>query len=100
MRLCRAESEVLEAFAAVARTSQSSFRDSGIFLEKFVDHARHIEVQILGDGRGEVIALGERDCSVQRRNQKVIEETPAPVSAGNVSERSLIELRGAAGQER
>jgi len=78
MRLCRAESEVLEAFAAVARTSQASFRDSGIFLEKFVERARHIEVQILGDGRGEVIALGERDCSVQRRNQKVIEETPAP----------------------
>ncbi len=78
MRLCRAESEVAEAFASVARTSQASFKDGGIYLEKFVDHARHVEVQIFGDGLGEVIALGERDCSVQRRNQKVIEETPAP----------------------
>jgi urea carboxylase len=83
MRLCRAESEVVEAFASVARTSQASFKTSGIYLEKFVDHARHLEVQIFGDGRGEVIALGERDCSVQRRNQKVIEETPAPRLAEN-----------------
>ena len=78
MRLCRAESQVVEAFASVARTSQASFKDSGIYLEKFVDRARHVEVQIFGDGMGDVIALGERDCSVQRRNQKVIEETPAP----------------------
>ena len=70
--------EVEEAFAAVQRTSRASFKDGGIYLEKFVDAARHIEVQIFGDGRGEVIELGERDCSVQRRNQKVIEETPAP----------------------
>ncbi len=78
MRLCRAESEVTEAFASVLRTSKASFSDGGIFLEKFVDRARHVEVQIFGDGAGEVIELGERDCSVQRRNQKVIEETPAP----------------------
>ncbi len=78
MRLCRAESDVVEAFASVARTSRASFKDDGIYLEKFVEFARHIEVQIFGDGRGNVIALGERDCSVQRRNQKVIEETPAP----------------------
>ena len=78
MRLCRAEAEVVEAFESVARTSRASFKDGGIYLEKFVESARHVEVQIFGDGRGEVIALGERDCSVQRRNQKVIEETPAP----------------------
>jgi urea carboxylase len=78
MRLCRAESEVVEAFASVARTSEASFKSGGIYLEKFVEHARHVEVQIFGDGLGEVIALGVRDCSVQRRNQKVIEETPAP----------------------
>ncbi len=78
MRLCRKMEEVAEAFAAVERTSRASFKDGGIFLEKFVDRARHIEVQIFGDGRGEVIELGERDCSVQRRNQKVVEETPAP----------------------
>ena len=78
MRLCRAVEEVPEAFEAVERTSKASFKDGGIFLEKFVDRARHIEVQIFGDGTGEVIQLGERDCSVQRRNQKVVEETPAP----------------------
>ncbi|MBI3546815.1 MAG: urea carboxylase [Gammaproteobacteria bacterium] len=78
MRLCWQAHELVEAFAAVHRLAASNFKDAGIYLEKFVQQARHIEVQIFGDGRGAVVALGERDCSVQRRNQKVIEETPAP----------------------
>ncbi|MBY0504872.1 MAG: 5-oxoprolinase/urea amidolyase family protein [Bryobacteraceae bacterium] len=78
MRLCRSEAELDEAFSAVQRLSEASFKDSGIFAERFVERARHIEVQIFGDGAGQVVALGERDCSAQRRNQKVIEETPAP----------------------
>jgi urea carboxylase len=78
MRLCRGLDELTEAWASVERTSRASFKDSGIYLEKFVERARHVEVQIFGDGQGNVIELGERDCSVQRRNQKVIEETPAP----------------------
>ncbi|MDP9170762.1 MAG: 5-oxoprolinase/urea amidolyase family protein, partial [Acidobacteriota bacterium] len=78
MQLCYAADEVAEAFASVERTSRAGFRDGGIYLEKFVSRARHIEVQIFGDGLGNVMELGERDCSVQRRNQKVIEETPAP----------------------
>ncbi len=78
MRLCHTPDEVADAWASVERTSQASFRDGGIYAEKYVSRARHIEVQIFGDGRGNVIELGERDCSVQRRNQKVIEETPAP----------------------
>ncbi|ATG91675.1 urea carboxylase [Methylomonas koyamae] len=78
MRLCRNDAELQEAFAVVQRLSAANFKDSGLYLEKFIERARHIEVQIFGDGAGGVIHLGERDCSVQRRNQKVIEETPAP----------------------
>ena len=78
MRVCWSPAELNEAFASVQRVSASNFKESGLFLEKFVAHARHIEVQIFGDGKGRVVALGERDCSAQRRNQKVIEETPAP----------------------
>jgi len=78
MRLCASPQELRDAYEAVSRQSQASFGSSNLYLEGFVTAARHIEVQIFGDGRGSVIALGERDCSVQRRNQKVIEETPAP----------------------
>ncbi|HET6788553.1 MAG TPA: urea carboxylase, partial [Aquabacterium sp.] len=78
MRLLRSEAELAEAFASVQRLASANFKDAGLFLEKFVERARHIEVQVFGDGQGTVVALGERDCSVQRRNQKVIEETPAP----------------------
>lgn len=78
MRLCRSEAEIEEAFAAVERLGKANFQQAGTYLERFVERARHIEVQIFGDGSGNVIAIGERDCSAQRRNQKVIEETPAP----------------------
>ena len=78
MRVCWSNEDVIDAFTSVERLSRTNFKDSGIFVEKFVSHARHIEVQIFGDGKGRVLALGERDCSAQRRNQKVIEETPAP----------------------
>jgi urea carboxylase len=78
MRLIRSDAEMAPAFEAVQRLAQANFKDAGLFLEKFVERARHIEVQLFGDGRGRVVSLGERDCSAQRRNQKVIEETPAP----------------------
>lgn len=89
MKLCHEASEVAEAYASVERTSKASFKDGGIFLEKFVTRARHIEVQIFGDGHGNVVELGERDCSVQRRNQKVIEETPAPGLPAKIREKVL-----------
>jgi len=90
MRVCHNAAELEDAFGAVQRLSASNFKESGLFLEKFVPRARHIEVQIFGDGRGRVLSLGERDCSTQRRNQKVIEETPAP-GLSDAQRRSLSE---------
>jgi urea carboxylase len=78
MRVCETEADVREGFATVARLGQSNFGDAGVFLERYVRRARHVEVQIFGDGQGRIVALGERDCSLQRRNQKVVEEAPAP----------------------
>lgn len=78
MRMCPDAATLTEAFESVKRLAASAFKQSGVYLEKFVATARHIEVQIFGDGQGHVVALGERDCSAQRRNQKVVEETPAP----------------------
>jgi urea carboxylase len=78
MRVCRSAAELSEAYDTVRRLGQNNFSDSGVFIEKYIERARHLEVQVFGDGKGDVIALGVRDCSVQRRNQKVLEETPAP----------------------
>ncbi|PPK51162.1 urea carboxylase [Marinobacter persicus] len=78
MSRCYSAEDLEKSFESVQRLSQNNFSNSGVFLEKFVEHARHIEVQLFGDGQGQVLALGERDCSAQRRNQKVIEEAPAP----------------------
>ncbi|WP_304639107.1 urea carboxylase [Pseudomonas sp.] len=86
MRVCRSDAELRDAFEAVRRLGQNNFSDAGVFIEKYIQRARHLEVQIFGDGRGEVIALGVRDCSVQRRNQKVLEETPAPNLPDGMSE--------------
>jgi len=89
MRLCASAEELRDAYEGVSRQSQASFGSSNLYLERFVTAARHIEVQLLGDGRGSVIALGERDCSIQRRNQKVIEETPAPGLPDDIRARLL-----------
>lgn len=78
MRVCRSADELAAQFDIVKRLGQNNFSDAGVFLEKYIERARHLEVQVFGDGKGDAIALGVRDCSVQRRNQKVLEETPAP----------------------
>lgn len=78
MQLCHDEAQLLAAFESVKRLGKNNFSNDGVFLEKFIQQARHIEVQMFGDGKGTAIAIGERDCSAQRRNQKVIEECPAP----------------------
>ncbi len=78
MRRCNTEQDLREAYESVRRLSEANFKSSSVFLEKFVAKARHIEVQMFGDGAGNILAIGERDCSAQRRNQKVIEEAPAP----------------------
>lgn len=78
MQLCHSSTELTQAFDSVKRLGKNNFADDGVFLEKFIAAARHIEVQVFGDGKGTAVAIGERDCSSQRRNQKVVEECPAP----------------------
>ncbi|CAL5223800.1 g6371 [Coccomyxa viridis] len=75
---CADSADVRTHFAAAQRQGKASFGDSGVFVEKYVESARHIEVQIFGDGRGHIVTLPERECSIQRRHQKIIEETPSP----------------------
>lgn len=78
MSACRSDAELTEAWERVQRVAAASFSSSGVFLERLVEDARHVEVQVFGDGLGRVVTLGDRDCSLQRRNQKVLEEAPAP----------------------
>lgn len=78
MRIAYGREEVAEGFASSKSEAKSSFGDDRIFIEKYIEEPRHIEIQVLGDKHGNVIHLGERECSIQRRNQKVIEEAPSP----------------------
>ena len=77
MRIVRSEDELADAVEAAAREAESAFGDGTVFIEPYLEHGRHIEVQIMGDRHGSVIHLGERECSIQRRNQKVVEESPS-----------------------
>nr|WP_265530611.1 biotin carboxylase N-terminal domain-containing protein [Sphingomicrobium marinum] len=78
MRLAFSEKDVREGFEATKREGLASFGDDRVFIEKFIEEPRHIEIQVLGDKHGNIVYLGERECSIQRRHQKVIEEAPSP----------------------
>jgi propionyl-CoA carboxylase alpha chain len=79
MRIAHSTAEVAEGFGLAKAEAKASFGDDRVFIEKFIVNPRHIEIQVLGDKHGKVIYLGERECSIQRRNQKVIEEAPSPL---------------------
>ncbi|MBQ9588919.1 MAG: acetyl-CoA carboxylase biotin carboxylase subunit [Butyrivibrio sp.] len=79
IRIVREEKQLLSSFDQVKKEAASSFADDGIFMEKYLENVKHVEVQIIADSFGKVLVLGDRDCSVQRKNQKLIEECPAPV---------------------
>lgn len=78
MRLAYGEQDVREGFEATKREGLASFGDDRVFIEKFIEQPRHIEIQVLGDQHGNIVYLGERECSIQRRHQKVVEEAPSP----------------------
>ncbi|MZR63759.1 urea carboxylase [Alcanivorax sp. DP30] len=84
MQICENPDSLDKAWDSVRRLSANNFSNDGVFIEKYIARARHIEVQVFGDGNGKAVTLGERDCSAQRRHQKVLEETPAPNLPDNV----------------
>ena len=99
MRVVASEDGLAEAIESAARVAESAFGDASVYLERRLDRARHVEVQVLGDGRGEAIHLFERECSLQRRHQKVIEESPSPATDEALRERltfAAVALAGAA----
>ena len=78
MRVVNSTKEIALAFASATSEAEKSFKDGSIFIEKYIELPRHIEIQILADKYGNIVCLGERECSIQRNNQKIIEETPSP----------------------
>ncbi len=100
MRLVRGPDGLESAFAEARSEAESAFGDRRVFLERFVDRPRHVEVQIFGDDHGGLVHLGERDCSIQRRNQKLLEESPSPVvgrELGTEMSEAALRLAAAAG---
>src|SRR5262249_56390134 len=92
MRIVRHEKELVDAMAAAEREATAAFAEGTVYVERYLERPRHVEVQILGDMHGSLIHLGERECSIQRRYQKILEETPSPI----VSEQLREEMTAAA----
>ncbi|MGH6927889.1 MAG: biotin carboxylase N-terminal domain-containing protein, partial [Dongiaceae bacterium] len=88
MKVANARTEMVQALSLARAEAKANFGNDAVYLEKYLSHPRHIEIQILGDGQGHVVHLGERDCSLQRRHQKVLEEAPSP--ALNADQRARI----------
>ena len=86
IRIVREQEELAKAFESARSETKAAFGDDTMYMEKVIEHARHVEVQVLGDEHGNVIHLGERDCSLQRKNQKVLEEAPSPAISPEVRE--------------
>ncbi len=78
MRIVRRQEDLLASFQAASSEAQQAFGNPDMYAEKFIEHPRHIEYQVLGDQHGQIIHLGERECSIQRRHQKLVEESPSP----------------------
>jgi acetyl-CoA carboxylase biotin carboxylase subunit len=96
LKVVRSEADVDSALAAAQREGESYFGSAEVYVEKYLDHPHHVEVQVLGDEHGTVVHLGERDCSSQRRHQKLVEETPAPILKDEVRQKLLhAAVRGA-----
>ncbi|MFG2462089.1 5-oxoprolinase/urea amidolyase family protein [Streptomyces sp. NPDC048523] len=93
MSACHSADELTDAWDRVQRVAAASFSSAGVFLERLVERARHVEVQVFGDGEGKVVTLGDRDCSLQRRNQKVLEEAPAPGLPAHVRAQLAVSAR-------
>ncbi len=87
MRLVRRASDLEAAFRAATSEAAASFSDASVYIERYVERPRHIEIQVLGDRRGRIVSLGERECSLQRRHQKVVEEAPSPVVDADLRQR-------------
>jgi propionyl-CoA carboxylase alpha chain len=102
MRIARSDEEVRDGFRAASSEARSSFADDRVFIEKFIENPRHIEIQVLGDSHGNIVHLGERECSIQRRHQKVIEEAPSPFldeRTRNAMGRQAVALASAVGYQ-
>lgn len=102
MRLVHSRQEIASAFSLASSEAASSFNDSALYIEKYIDSPRHIEIQLIGDRLGSIVYLGERECSIQRRHQKVLEECPSPVVDGDLRRRmgeAAVSIARAAGYE-
>lgn len=98
MRLIRSESEIGEAYAAAKSEALSSFGDETVYIEKYIEEPHHIEFQILGDAHGNIVHLYDRECSVQRRHQKIVEESPSPFLTDELRQEMGKTAAAAAGQ--